>query len=119
MLLVRDVLQFEFEDYAEYRKKYNWYTNPEDWAKLWAIGNMFDGIGFIAKKGTINLEDVYDYGGDGLMHAWYKFRLIIPELRKAANPKMWEWWEYLAMEMERISDQRGDNLYGLHDTNKK
>ncbi len=50
---------------------------------------------------------------------WKKFHPIIVEVRKVGNPKQWEWWEYLAGEMERISDIRGDNLYGLKRSKQK
>jgi hypothetical protein len=109
----RDIMKFEWVDWQDWRQKYNWHTNPEDWAKFTSTGHLFDGIGFMVQRGIFDLDDVYDYGGDGVVMLWKKFQPIIVELRKVGNPKQWEWWEYLVGEMEHISDARGDNLYGL------
>lgn len=113
MLDYVSVLHYEFADYNEYRKKYNWYTNQEEWAKLASTGHRFDGIGFMMNKGVVNPEDVYDYGGDGITRLWYRYREIVQEMRTVGDPNQWQWWEYVVTEMERISDQRGDDLYGL------
>ena len=78
-----------------------------------------DGIGFMVQRGIFDLDDVYDYGGDGVVMLWKKFQPIIFELRKVGNPKQWEWWEYLVGEMEHISDARGDNLYGLKSSKRQ
>jgi hypothetical protein len=107
------VLHYEWEDWNDYRKKYNWYTNPEEWAKFMSLGAYYEWLGIMVKKGMINADDIYDYGGNACTMLWYKYREIVEEMRKVDDPRHLHWWEYLVGEMERINDQRGETLFGL------
>ena len=107
------IFHYEWEDWQDYKKKYNWHTHQEEWAKITYIGHIYDMMGFLLKHGMVDADDIYDFGGNTMTILWYKYREIVEEIRKVDDPKHLQWWEYLVGEMERINDQRGETLFGL------
>jgi len=63
------------------------------------------------RHGLIDRNIAYDFGGNGIIQQWNKFRDIIKVQRELYNIPMYGVeWEYLYDEMVKIAERRG------HDT---
>ena len=105
----------EWSDYDDFMARYGWENNPEMWTLIsghWQICHQF---GHQVKLGLMDIGTFYDAGTGGFPLMWKKYKPIIMEMRRRnpSTPVQFRWWEYLIEEMEKESDRRGDNFYGL------
>jgi len=106
----------EWEDFDDFRRKYDHTINPEDSSKRLATWYFWDGIGYILSRGMIDADTVHDMLGAYALGHWIKFEPIIQEYRKQYDRHdLWKWLEYLMVEMKNVRERRGLTEYVLPD----
>jgi hypothetical protein len=102
------LLNMEWTDYDDFEKKYGSDNNPENYAMRNSFNNLLDAAGFLAKKGLIDVDNIYEIWSFGTISYWNKFRDVFLKQRVVYNmPDMVVNMEYLYNEMIRISKLRG------------
>lgn len=74
------------------------------------VGNFFERVAVLVKRGDVNAEDVWTEFGSALQLYWLLNAAVVAEERKK-DPRLWEhmWerWEALAQAMTEVSHRRG------------
>ena len=78
----KDALQYEWIDWDDFNGKY-W--APEEEPKWVTMMLYYDGLGYLWKKGVLNLKDISKYLGYGCILYWRKFKPIVEVIRKEYN----------------------------------
>ena len=104
-----ELLHFEWDDYADFERKYGSGDHPELAAEREAHWAWFDGMGVLLKKKLIDPEVVFEtLGHGGVLFMWTKFESIIKAQREIYNmPLRLNGFEYLAEQMKKMTEQRG------------
>lgn len=111
-----DLLNMQWNDFEDYKKKYDSSVNPGNYAKRMAFWQTCDLIGYQYRAGILDIQTIYNVGGIWIWNAWRKFKPIIEEYRK------WEWpsdtyenFEYLANILIKMSEDRDAESVGKSD----
>jgi hypothetical protein len=109
-LRLLDLLSMQWKDIDDFVKKYDSSINPQNYAKRFAFWNTCDMLGYQYRTGIIDLETIYDIGGQMIVTIWTKFKPIIEHYRG------WEWskdylsnYEYLVGELLILQEGRDKN----------
>lgn len=103
-----ETMYMEWEDYADFERKYGSDNNKKAYAQRLSIWNAFNNYGVLLKKGLLDPEMIYDAVGSIVILSWEKWRPIIMEQRvRYLGPNYLENWEYLATVMKSVQDRRG------------
>lgn len=103
-----DTMYMEWEDYADFERRYGSDINKKVSAQRLSIWNTFNNYGVLLKKRLIDPEMVYDAVGAVIIMSWEKWKPIIVEQRvRYMGPNYLEHWEYLTTVMRSIQDRRG------------
>jgi len=104
-----ELLESEWTDYDDYRRKYIATQNSDFYAKRYAMWEYLDGVGYLLHENLIDRESLYSLSqGMGAVVMWRKWKTIVEEQRKAYDyPDWWVWFEYLAEEMSKMRVERG------------
>ncbi len=103
-----DTMYMEWDDYADFERKYGSDNNPKAYLQRNTLWWAFNNYGVLLKKGLIDPEMVYDAAGGGIIMCWEKWRLIIMEQRvRYLGSNYLEHWEYLVTVMRSIQEKRG------------
>jgi hypothetical protein len=106
-----ELLNYEWEDYMDFERKYGSNTNLDSYSKRAALWLWFNGIGLLVQKKLIDPEMVYFTAGNQALWTWAKFEPIIKEICRRYNVSdSLMHFEYLVKEMRKISDKRGSSL---------
>lgn len=102
------VLGLEFEDYADYVKRYA--KNDEILTATYSVGIFFEGIGLLVKRKLINIDLVDDLFTLPIVDIWEKMKPLVEGRREQIKrPQTLEWFEYLYNEMKK-REQRQKRL---------
>ena len=103
------ILSYTWEDFEDFRKKYDSTTNLEQFSIRWNIWRLYDHIGYMLHLGLVDIETLYNLiGGYNILSPWEKFEPIILEQRRFyEEPDWFVWWEYLAKETSKYRVKRG------------
>ena len=94
----------EYIDYENYLEKYR--GQPEQTA-LKLLGNYFEGIGLLVYRKLVETDIVFDFWGDITLSMWEENQDLILAMRKdSGEPRMFEYWEFLAKEMKKRKTRR-------------
>ena len=102
------VYSLEFEDYNDFVKKHGPLTSktPVNIA-LTTAGIYYEGIGVLAHRKLVDIDIVSDLLNGPIRRTWEKMKPIAEGARKQLNqPQLFEWFEYLYNEMQKIREQR-------------
>ena len=103
-----ETMYMEWEDYADFERKYGSDNNREAYLERITIWNTYNNYGVLLKNGLIDPEMVYDAAGAPLLMGWEKWRPIIMEQRvRYMGPNYLEHWEHLANVLKSIQKRRG------------
>ncbi len=98
------VASLEFEDYADYMKKYA--KNIEVRAAMYTVTVFFEGVGVLAKRKLINMDLVDDLFTFPILETWQKVAPILKGVRELQkSPSIAEWFEYVYNEMQKREQQ--------------
>ena len=103
-----DTMYMEWDDYADFERKYGSDNNPKAYLQRITLWHAFNNYGVLLKNGLIDPEMIYDaIGGTTIMY-WEKWRPIIMEQRiRYMGPNYVEHWEHLVDVMRSIQVRRG------------
>jgi len=91
----RRVMSLNIEEYDEYLKKYGA-------SDIIQVSTLFEGIGVLLYRRLIDIELVDQLFSEPVGMAWEKMHPMIERSRKRFNrPRINEWFEYLAKELQR------------------
>lgn len=108
-LLSLELLEMRWEDYEDFRRKYDSTVNHDNYSKRTSLFNIFSEIGYLLKQNLVDIDTVYDItGGYSPLLMWNKFRPIILKQREIyVDPTRNQWFEYLVTELSRERVKRG------------
>jgi hypothetical protein len=106
--MVNEVIHTEYNDYEEwYENTNNWSKNSETTGKNRAVGQYFEGIGVLVKRGLIDVHLVDDMMSGFVLSFWNAKAPYIKEFRKRMNaPAVLEWAEYLCEEVKKVAEEQ-------------
>jgi hypothetical protein len=91
-----EIMSWEWKDYGDFMEKYGPDTNPEAWSMLISMGQFFEGVGVLVKRGFIDPELVDDLLSGPIIQFWEKTGPFFLEMREVMGwPQAGEWLEYL------------------------
>jgi hypothetical protein len=81
-----------------------------------SIGIILEGLGYAVFARMVPLNVVDELMGGTVRVAWRKLRRYVEyERERAANQKTWEWFQWLAEQLDRHSRARTNLTVGAHD----
>ena len=102
-LLIMDLLNMEWNDLDDYKKKYDHRVNAENYAKRAAVWKRLASLGLFYRRGLLDLETLRAGGDLVIVNLWRKFKPIIEEYRKTDYDKSSnQHWEYLAENLHKV-----------------
>ena len=106
-----DFMNMTWKDYDVFEKKYGSDEHPENYAKRWNLWYTCDGVGYILRRGKIDVETVTNLGGGFFVFVWEKSKDVIIEQRKKYGlPALLNNFEYPAGEVKRWSNEQGGSV---------
>jgi len=103
-----DTMYMEWDDYADFERKYGSDNNPEAYAQRLTLWNTFNNYGVLLKNGLIDPEMIYDAAGGSIVMSWEKWRPIVMEQRiRYMGPNYLVYWESLVNVMRSTQKRRG------------
>ena len=103
--------EMEWDDYDDFTHKYDSSVNIDNFAARYNNWYFYEGMGLLLKKNLVDREMIYYLLGSGFgaIHHWDKFGSIIKEMRvQLGLPEFCMWFEYLAEEMEKVGEEKGN-----------
>jgi len=111
---LNDVFALEWQDFNDFRRKYDHTINPEDSSKRLSTWYYFNSLGYLLSRGMIDSDSVHEMVGVQMLGHWIKFEPIIQGYRKLhGRPELWMWFEHLADEMKKVRERKGFTEYVL------
>ena len=103
------ILSYKWDDFEDFRRKYDSTANPEQFSIRWNIWRLYDHLGYMLHLGLVDVETLYHViGGYNILSLWEKFGTIILEQRRFyEEPDWFIWWEHLAQEISKYRVKRG------------
>lgn len=108
------LLALKWEDHDDYQKKYGPLGSPDEEqtrSMVSAEWGFYEGLGFMLKKGLVDLETVYSLFGVRCTMMWYKYETLIDGVRSMENfgggSRIYENFEYLANEIIKMNGKYG------------
>ena len=102
--------EMEWDDFDDFARKYDSSVNIENFAMRYNRWYFWEGMGLLLKKGLVDREMIFYLlgSGFGVLTDWDKFGSIIKEMRvRLDQPNMNIWFEYLAEEMKKMTEEKG------------
>ena len=102
--------EMKWDDFDDFARKYDSSVNPDNFAMRYNRWYFWEGMGLLLKKGLVDKEMIYYLlgSGFGVLTDWDKFESVIKEMRVRLNqPNMNIWFEYLAEEMKKMTEEKG------------
>ena len=77
------LLSTKWDDFEDFRRKYDSTVNPEHYAIRWNIWRLYEHLGYMLHLSLIEVETIYALmGGYNILLMWEKYEPIIMEQRK-------------------------------------
>jgi hypothetical protein len=107
----------EYENLADWEKKYGALKNMSDYTSWARVGRFFDGAGILVKKKLIDIDLVTELLREIIIYSWEKMWPWVVEIREFMNtPEVWENFEYLYDEVRKrhpSTIRHGEMMPGL------
>jgi hypothetical protein len=100
-----------WDDYEDYLAKYDSTVNQEIAAIRHSTWNFYNSIGLIVRERKVDMDTVYSLYNWRIVAEWFKWETIIKRLREGfLGSDFNESFEYIANEMIRMRQERGQSL---------
>jgi hypothetical protein len=94
------VVIIEFEDFADYRKKYAADIGVR--SAVYSVSIFFEGLGVLVRRKLIDMDLVDDLFSAPILQTWEKVAPVVKGMRELQkSPAVGEWFEYLYNEMKK------------------
>ena len=104
------ILELDFLGYDDFENKYNMSNNPEIVGKVLHIWMEFTGMGYLLRKGFLDVETLNQIAGHIVVPHWNKWKQYIFERReREKEPAFVEEFEYLAKEIINYRETKDSN----------
>ena len=102
-LVFEQMMMMQWDDYEDFRRKYDSSVNPENYSYRYNLWKMFDNLGYMLHQGLTDIDTIYNLlGGANLLLFWEKFSPIVLKQRENyGESDYFEWWEYLIDEVSK------------------
>ena len=105
------IMTMTWTDYEDFNRRYGGLSSPEAYAQRFSVWSKMNGLGYMVKEGAIDIETVYDHSAGRIVWMWTKFEDVIREQREELSAGyLFKWWEYLAGELMKEAEKRGELL---------
>ena len=105
------IINREYRHFDEWIEKYGQKNNPKGTARARTVGQYFEGIGILVKRGLIDPALVDDMMSGLVLTWWDKVKSRVYSGRERWNaPQTLEWSEYLANEIRSIAERQHPEL---------
>ncbi len=85
---------------------------PKEFLNVRLVGNFFENLGLLVKRGVIDGDIVSDLWGEAIHNAWKSLEPFITNRRyHLGNPASYDNFEYLAMVAERFKNRYPNGTY--------
>ena len=74
------------------------------------VGGFFESAGVMVYRRLVSLDVADDLMGGVLRVAWIKLEVWVTHVRKAGNPRAYEWWEWLVYRLNENSSITPDYI---------
>jgi len=104
------ILQLDFTGYDDFEEKYNMENNSEVVSKVLHVWNELNGMGFLLRKGLVDIETVNHLAGHIVKPQWNKWKRYVAEAR--INEKEYDFlddFECLAKEIIKCQETKNLN----------
>ena len=82
--------------------------HPENYAIRWNVWYISDGVGYMVRRGMIDVETVVNLGEEAFINVWEKSKdLIVEQRTRYSNPRLLSNCEYLVNEIKRWENEHG------------
>jgi hypothetical protein len=103
-----EILNWDWEDYDDFERKYGSDNNVLAYAKRNRIWCIFSVLGSYLRQGLVEIDTIYQLNVMTLLQ-WYKWREIIEEQRRRYyTPSFMGDWEYLVKRLIEHGEEIGD-----------
>ena len=108
---VTDILwRWQWTDYDDYWSKYSPRSDPDANVTRRLARDYYVGLASLVRSGAASIEQIYELNPSGVTRYWEKIGPIAREFRRRNEyPDYLEPVEYLADEMEKIRERRGQS----------
>ena len=104
----------EWSDYEEYKEKYSYEVDPENYVQSLSVGTTLSGVGVLVGRKFIDPGYVDDLMSTVVLNYWEKQKPVIYAMREEAslfsggesNPQIGEWIELLYNEVKSIAKKQ-------------
>ena len=104
-------LDATFDGYDDYKAKYGFQANPDEYILHGRVESYLEGIGVLVKRGLIDPSFVDDLMSSAITMFWEKFGPILLEYRVRMNyPQRGEYVEYLYNQIKPIVESQHPEL---------
>jgi hypothetical protein len=101
-----ELLNMTWKDYDDFEKKYGSDEHPEKYALRWNLWYISDGVGYMVRRGMIDVETVLNLGGSTFKAMWEKSKdIVIEQRRRYGLPGLLNNWEYLVNEIKKWENE--------------
>ena len=103
-----DVINMDYESYADFLRKWDSSVNREDAVKRMTIWWRYNSIGYMLRDGLLDAETVYNFIGPASLGQWKHWGPVIREQIKRSEvaSSQFDGFEYLNEEMNNIRTKR-------------
>jgi hypothetical protein len=77
------------------------------------VANCFERMGYLAKRGDVQVEDIWESWGQAIQAWWLASAASIAEERSRSGPLTWRRWEKLVHAMADVDRREGNRLVDL------
>lgn|GEM_PF-3213385 len=107
-----DLVNMQWDDLDDFKRRYDSRTNPENYAKRGAMWNLCENFGRLYREGLIDLETL-DLGSNGIIqYMWVKFKPVIEMYRRSDyGSHAYENFEYVAGQLEEFHKRKYGESY--------
>ena len=95
---ISKIWNLKFRDYEEYLEKYG---DPLSDKAFYTITEYYGAIGFLLHRRLIDVDIIEYLLSGSTSRVWDKLKPIIDAMRKRHMPELFEWFEYLHVELKK------------------
>jgi hypothetical protein len=100
-----------YNDYQEWRSKYGPSVNPESYSSWVHVTQLYQGLGYLVESKMIEPETLAKYiAPRSFIFLWEKMQPIVKYQREHLDPSMYDSYEYLVKEMNKLLTIRFEKM---------